>query len=100
MLFNQRGMPIEMPNVLEKRVISMRFYPAYFLGKTVEMASFKGNRVGLHNYSTPLCGLSREILSEQLLMTQQSSARYDQHAEFLVSVEHAAHGLKMAGVVE
>lgn len=65
----------------------------------VEMASFKGNRVGLHNYSTLLCGLGREILSEQLLMTQQSSGRYDQRAELLVSVEQAAHGLKMAGVV-
>ena len=92
-------MLVEVPKVLKKRVISMRFYPAYFLGKTVEMASFKGNRVGLHNYSTPLCGLGREILSEQLLMTQQFSGRCDQCAEFL-AVEQAAHGLKMAGVVE
>jgi len=45
-------MLVEVPKVLKKRVISMRFYRAYFLGKMVEMASFKRGRVGFHNYST------------------------------------------------
>jgi len=33
---------------------------AYFLSKAVEMASLKRNRVGFHNYSTPLCGLGEK----------------------------------------
>jgi hypothetical protein len=35
---------------------------AYFLGKMVEMASFKRERIRFHNYSTSLCGFLRKSL--------------------------------------
>jgi hypothetical protein len=50
----------ENANLLKRNDNFYEVNSAYFLGKVVEMASLKQNRVGFHNYSTPLCGLKEK----------------------------------------